>query len=401
MPPEHRHLLIHCQVFWPDNSAVSQMISAVAEDAVRAGWQVTVVTSARGYNRDETYPASEEHTGVRIQRVGGPRFNRHSLLGRLANYLSFVLASGWRLLRLPAPDCIVVTSAPPFSLAIAWLTRILRGVPFVYVAEDLYPEIAVASGLIPQHFGLAQFAGWLFGCGLRRAAVVIVLGEHMKATLLASHPRLAPERVVPIDNWHDGQRLTPFRRAATVPLRVQYSGNCGEGHDFTTLVEALELLKGEPRLSFQFIGGGKRRPWLESEISRRGLTGCSFHDYVPEAELNASLNAADVCLVTVARGFEGLLVPSKIYGIMAVGKPVLYYGAPEGDVPALIKRHSIGWVVEQGDAVGLSRVLTDVANHPEQLATFGVNARRAFDAHYDRPLATARYLQVFANAASS
>lgn len=377
------------------------MISAVAEDAARAGWQAGVVTSARGYNREETYPAAEDHAGVRIQRVGGPRFNRHSLLGRLANYLSFVLASGWRLLRLPAPDCLVVTSAPPFSLALAWLTRILRGVPFVYVAEDLYPEIAVASGLLPQRFGLAQFAGWLFGCGLRRATAVIVLGEHMKATLLASHPRLAPERVVPIDNWHDGQRLTPLRRAATVPLRVQYSGNCGEGHDFTTLVDALDQLKGDPRLTFQFIGGGKRRPWLEAEVARRALTGCSFRDYVPEVELNTSLNAADLCLVTVARGFEGLLVPSKIYGIMAVGKPVLYYGALEGDVPALIRRHHIGWVIEQGDSTSLARVLTDIAACPEQLAALGANARRAFEAYYDRPLATARYLQVFAQAARS
>lgn len=394
------HVLIHCQVFWPDNSAVSQMISSVAEDAVRVGWEVTVVTSARGYNRDETYVAREEHAGVHIQRVGGPRFNRHSLAGRLANYLSFVLASGWRLLRLPAPDCLVVTSAPPFSLALAWLTRRLRGVPFVYVAEDLYPEIAVASGLLPQRAGLARFAGWLFGCGLRRAGAVIVLGEHMKARLLASHPRIETTRVVAIHNWHDGQRLTPLCRAAALPLRVQYSGNCGEGHDFTTLVDALEHLKGDPRLCFEFIGGGKRRPWLEAEVQRRGLTGCTFHDYVPEAELNISLNAADLCLVTVARGFEGLLVPSKIYGIMAVGKPVLYYGALEGDVPALVQQHQIGWVIAQGDSAGLARVLTDIATRPEQLAELGANARRAFDVHYDRPLATARYLEVFTQAAA-
>jgi glycosyltransferase involved in cell wall biosynthesis len=165
-------------------------------------------------------------------------------------------------------------------------------------------------------------------------------------------------------------------------------------------VDALELLRGDTRLSFQFIGGGKRRPWLEAEVQRRNLTGCTFHDYVPEAELNTSLNAADLCLVTVARGFEGLLVPSKIYGIMAVGKPVLYYGAPEGDVPALVQRHQIGWVVAQGDSAGLARVLTEIATRPEQLTALGANARRAFDAHYDRPLATARYLEVFTRTAA-
>lgn len=148
-------------------------------------------------------------------------------------------------------------------------------------------------------------------------------------------------------------------------------------------------------MHFQFIGGGRRRPWLEAEVKQRGLHNCSFHDYVSEAELNQSLNAADLCLVTVACGFEGLLVPSKLYGIMAVGKPVLYYGALEGDVPALIKRHDLGWVVEQGNAAGLARVLLEATSDPLLRARLGANARRAFEAHYDRPLATARYLGVF------
>ena len=148
-------------------------------------------------------------------------------------------------------------------------------------------------------------------------------------------------------------------------------------------------------MHFQFIGGGRRRTWLEAEVKQRGLHNCSFHDYVSEGELNQSLNAADVCLVTVARGFEGLLVPSKLYGIMAVGKPLLYYGAPEGDVPALVKRHDLGWVIVQGDADGLARALREAAADPQLRARLGTNARRAFEAHYDRPLATARYLRVF------
>lgn len=371
------------------------MISAVAEDAAQAGWQVTVVTSARGYNRDETYPGFAQHGGATIHRVGGARYNRHSIAGRLANYLTFVVASGWKLLCLPAPDCLVVTSAPPFSLALAWFLRAVRRVRFVFVAEDLYPEIAVASGILRPDSLPARLASWLFGRWMRRAAAIIVLGEHMKGRLLASHPRLDPARVVPIDNWHDGKRLFPLAPKPGEQVCVQYSGNFGEGHDFVTLVNALEQVKADTRLRFQFVGGGRRRPWLEAEVKTRELANCSFHDYVPEADLNASLNAADVCLVTVARGFEGLLVPSKIYGVMAVGKPVLYYGALEGDVPVLVKRHDIGWVVAQGDADGLARALREAAGDPQLRTRFGANARRAFEAHYDRPLATARYLRVF------
>ena len=374
------------------------MISAVAEDAAQAGWRVTVVTSARGYNRDEIYPNFAEHSGVGVHRVGGSRFNRDSVVGRLTNYITFLVASGWKLLWLPAPDCLVVTSAPPFSLALAWFLSAVRRVRFVFVAEDLYPEIAVASGILRPGSVTARLAGWLFGRWLCRAAAIIVLGEHMKGRLLASHPRLDPARVVPIDNWHDGKRLFPLTPGAGGPMCVQYSGNFGEGHDFVTLVNALEQVKADAQLRFQFVGGGRRRPWLEAEVKTRGLANCSFHDYVPEADLNASLNAADVCLVTVARGFEGLLVPSKIYGIMAVGKPVLYYGAPEGDVPALVRRHDLGWVIEQGDVAGLVRALREAAGDSQLRTRFGANARRAFEAHYDRPLATARYLRVFEDA---
>ena len=371
------------------------MISAVAEDAVQASWRVTVVTSARGYNRDETYPTFAEHGGASIHRVGGARFNRHSVAGRLANYLTFIVASGWKLLWLPTPDCLVATSAPPFSLALAWFMRVFRPVPFVFVAEDLYPEIAVASGILRAESATTRLAGCLFGRWLRRAETIIVLGEHMKARLLASHPQLDPARVVAIDNWHDGKRLFPLPRAAGERVCVQYSGNFGEGHDFATLASAMERLKGDARMHFQFIGGGRRRPWLEAEVKQRGLHNCSFHDYVPEAELNQSLNTADVCHVTVARGFEGLLVPSKLYGIMAVGKPVLYYGATDGDVPALVKRHELGWVIEQGDAAGLARALREAAADPQLRARLGANARRAFEVHYDRPLATARYIRLF------
>ncbi len=371
------------------------MISAVAEDAANAGWRVTVVTSARGYNLDETYPATAEHGGAAIHRVGGARFNRHSVAGRLANYLTFVIASGWKMLWLPTPDCLVVTSAPPFSLAIAWFMRVFRRVPFVFVAEDLYPEIAVASGVLRANSATARLAGWLFGRWLHRAAAIVVLGEHMKQRLLKSHPRLRAGHVTAIDNWHDGRRLFPRARGPGGRMCVQYSGNFGEGHDCATLVEAMEQVKADPRLHFQFVGGGRRRPWLEAEVQRRGLTGCSFHDYVSEAELNDSLNAADVCLVTVASGFEGLLVPSKIYGVMAVGKPVLYYGAPEGDVPALVKQHELGWVIRQGDSAGLAEALREAAGDPQLRARLGANARRAFETFYDRPLATARYLRVF------
>ena len=397
LPLSQQKILIHCQVFWPDNTATSQMITAVAVDAAAAGRQVTVITSAKGYNLAETYPSSERHAGVEIHRVSGTRLNRHTTLGRLANYLSFILFSGWKLLRMPRPDCLVITSSPPFSVFLAWLQLRLRGTPFIFVAHDLYPEIAIASGLLRAGSPSARLAGWLFGSWMARAAAIIALGECMKSRVLAAHPGIQPGRVLPIDNWHDGNLIFPLPRRAGVgaPVCFQYSGNLGAGHEFETLLAGMTQLKARADLRFQFVGRGKRRPQLEADVQRLGIGNCIFQDYVPAEELNQSLNQADVCLVTLARGFEGLIVPSKIYGIMAAGKPVLYIGAVEGEVPTLVRQHQLGWVVEQGDVTGLVRALEEATGRSELRETFGRNARRAFDAHYDRPVATKKYIEVF------
>lgn len=395
-------LTIHCQVYWPDNSAVSQMITAVAEDAARAGFAVTVITSANAYNLEDTFALEEVHERVRILRVGGARWNRHRVWGRLANYLNFVLRSGFKLFQLPAPDCLVVTSVPPFSLMPACLLRAIKKVPFVYVVEDLYPDIAIESGLLRRNSFLTRLVMKAFGWMMRRAQAIVVLGAHMKRRVLASHPRIRPESVHQIDNWHDGTLLFPLgeREAVGRPVCFQYSGNLGEAHDVETLLQAMSRLRHRSDLVFQFVGRGKRRPDLEQQAHDQMLANCQFQDYVPLETLNESLNQADVCLVSLRKGYEGLIVPSKIYGIMAVGKPVLYIGAKEGEIPDLIHQWRMGWVVEQGDVEGLVRAIEEATARPDLRQEYGRNAHRSFQAHYDRPLATAKYVRVFEEVAN-
>lgn len=393
-------LIIHCQVFWPDNSAVSQMITGVAEDAAKQGCKVSVVTSARGYNLDELYPATEDYAGIQIHRVGGFRLDRHSITGRLANYLSFAFLSWLKVLRLPRHDCLVVTSVPPFSLFIGWLTGVLRKMPFVYVIEDLYPELAVASGVLKPGSLLARCAHNVFGWAMGRATEIIVIGEHMQRVVQQNHPRLAPGHIHSIHNWHDGRVLFPLPRkpGVAVPICFQYSGNLGAGHDFDSLAAAMEHFRTCGDVRFEFVGRGKRRPYLEAQARTRALQNCSFADYVPTDQLNESLNRADICIVTLKPGFEGLLVPSKIYGIMAVGRPVLYIGPEQGEIPSLIRDHQIGWIVPPGDIARLVAAIESGISDPEKRLACGRNARQAFDQHYDRPLATSKYLAVFRKA---
>lgn len=402
MAVQARSLIIHCQVFWPDNSATAQLITAVAEEAAKRGRNVTVVTSARGYNLDETYPKREEHAGVLILRVKGFRLDRHSFAGRLANYISFAVLSWIKVLFLPRHDCLVVTSTPPFSLFIGWSARSLRGMPFVYVIHDLYPEIAIVCGMLKAGSLIARCAEWAFDRAMRRAAEIIVLGECMRGRVLGAHRHIEPENIHPIDNWHDGQILFPLVRQGTAatPICFQYSGNLGQGHDFETIAAAMALFRACKNVRFEFIGRGKCLPYLEEQARQLEVGNCGFADYVPIDRLNESLNRADICLVTVRPGFEGLIVPSKIYGIMAVGKPVLYIGPVDGEIPSLIRKHHIGWTVRCGDVAGLVSAIAEGVNDSEKRRVYGENSRTAFVEQYDRPLGTARYLAVFDKAVS-
>ena len=391
------NILIHCQVYWPDNTAVSQMITAVAEDARKAGHPVTVVTSAKGYNQNETYGRSESHHGVNIVRVGGLSLNRHRAAGRVLNYVAFVGLSTIRALRLPKPDCFVVTSVPPLSLWTGVLFSRLRRVPVVYVIEDLYPDILFASGLVRRESIWGRTLHRVFANWMRQMTATIVLGDYMKRRLLETYPRLVEKHVYPIHNWQDGDSLHPAARSSSAgsPVVFQYSGNLGTAHDFATMMTAVRRLRDEAEIEFEFIGRGKHLDYIEREIRQGQLSNCRVRDYVPQAQLNDSLNRADVCLVTLGRGYEGLIVPSKIYGIMAVGKPALYVGPSSGEIPDLIREHAIGWVVEPGDDNRLVEVIREAARRPDVREEYGANARRAFDMFYERKIATAKYVEVF------
>lgn len=373
------------------------MITAVAEDAAKAGYAVTVITSARGYNLEQTYPSFEKHEQIAIVRVRGTGWNRHSSVGRLGNYLSFLLFSAFELLCLPKPDCLVVTTAPPFSLLLAVVARLCRRVPFVYVIEDLYPEIAFVSGLVNASSRVGGLILMFFGWMMSQASATIVLGHYMKQRVMSSHPSLNEKTIYPIHNWQDGSLIYPLgrERQNTNSVLLQYSGNLGEAHDFDTLLAAIKLLPREVDIKFEFVGRGRKLSMLKDALAQNQLSQCQIKDYVPQERLNESLNQADVCLVTLAKGYEGLIVPSKIYGIMAAGKPVIFIGALEGEIPSLIREHESGWVVEQGDVSQLTKVILLAAQRADLRKQLGNNARRAFETHYERSLATAKYIQIF------
>jgi glycosyltransferase involved in cell wall biosynthesis len=233
---------------------------------------------------------------------------------------------------------------------------------------------------------------------LRRAAANVVLGQRMRERVTALG--VDPRRIAVIPNWADGALLRPVERGAN-PLRAEwglgdrfvvgYSGNLGRVHEFGTVLGAAEALRSQADIVFLFIGDGAQKAALATAAQGRALSNILFRPYQPREALGQSLGAADAHLVTLRPELEGLVVPSKFYGVAAVGRPTIFIGDPEGEIGSVVREARCGMCVRQGDAEGLARAITTLRDDSATRERMGTNARQVFDERFDRSIGVAAW----------
>jgi glycosyltransferase involved in cell wall biosynthesis len=302
-------------------------------------------------------------------------------------------------------DTVVLLTNPPMFAALGLLLRRLRGERFVYVVMDLYPDIATKSGFLREDSFTTHFLRWVTRRTIRGADRVIVLGACMEARVLAYGGRA--ERVEVIRNWADDEMIRPVAADGN-PFRaeqgwgrkfvVMYSGNMGVAHRFDDILEVARRRRADTDLVFAFIGDGVRRKEIEAFRERHGLENVCLLPYQSADRLALSLGAGDVHFVSLRDGFEGLVVPSKSYGIMAAARPILYQGGRSGEIARMVLEHGIGEVVAEGDADALERVIVTLRDDPERAARLGCRAREVLQRDYSRDAALARYRRVLSGA---
>jgi glycosyltransferase involved in cell wall biosynthesis len=394
--------LIHTY-FHPDVSSVSQVITEIARDLAAKGYDVSVIASRNWYTggRPERLAARDEVDGIRVSRIWGPSFGKRTLLGRLLDQASFIVGATAKALVAPRADAVVLLTNPPMFAALGLLLRRLRRERFIYVVMDLYPDIATNSGLMREDSLLAHCMRWLTRRTVRSADRVVVLGSCMEARILAYGGDA--ERIAVIRNWADDEAIRPVAAKGN-PFRVEqgwdgrfvvmYSGNMGVAHRFDDILEVARRRRDDPRLVFAFIGDGVRRKEIGAFRDRHELDNIRLLPYQSADRLALSLGAGDVHFVSLRKGFEGLVVPSKTYGIMAAARPILYQGGQSGDIAKMIVEHEIGEVVAEGDADGLEEAILTLLNDPERTARVGRRAREVLQRDYSRDAALARYRSV-------
>lgn len=396
--------------FHPDQSATSRMLSDLAFRLADRGVSVAVVTSRQLYENPRAALAPREVVGgVTIYRVATATRGRSRLLGRALDYVSFHLAAGLQLLRILARgDIVVAKTDPPLISLVVARAAALRGAVLVNWLQDLFPEVAAAltPGLIP---------GWMERLltsarnkSLRRAAMNVVLSERMRARLVALG--VHQSRIKIVANWANASSVVPQSTAASATRRrlgleghfvIGYSGNLGRAHEFDTLIGAARLLRADSQFAFVITGGGAKAEALRAAVRAEGLENFVFQGYQPEELLSDSLAAADIHFVSLLPALEGLIVPSKIYGILAAGRPTVFVGDTDGDLGRMLGTQGCGVAVSVGDSVRLAAELVALRDSPERLASMGLRARQLALSRYTSEHAVTDWLELVAAIAPS
>ncbi len=324
--------------YWPDEPATAQLLTDLAEALAARGLSVVVITSHPG---SPDVPAAETHQGVRILRVRGSRWAaRLGLVGKAVAYGSFFLGALWRLfLTTRRGDTIVAMTDPPLLGVGAWVVAGLCRTRLVHWAQDIYPELAIELSGQPWLQGLRP----LRNLAWRRADRCVTLGSDMAGVF--AEAGVAREKISVAPNWAPAG-LTPHPAHTAAALRaawgltgkfvVAYSGNLGRVHDLSPVLAVAEALRAEPAIAFVFIGTGAQRAALETAASRLRLTNVQFRPPQPRAQLAAALALGDLHLVTLLPGCERYVFPSKLAGVAAIGRPVVFIGPLDSEIARLV-----------------------------------------------------------------
>jgi glycosyltransferase involved in cell wall biosynthesis len=352
-----RTLLIFSQVFIPDPASVGQHIADVAVEMVKRGYDVRVITANRGYeNPSVKYPNRETINGVHIRRLPLSSFGKRNLFTRIVGTASFMIQAIWHGMFTFNLCGVFFSTSPPLIGFAATILRIFRQVPIIYWAMDLNPDQLIALGKITKNHPVARFLESTNRMILRNAAFIVALDRFMAARLRKRGDFTHKLAIIP--PWPHETFIEPiphrenaFRAKHNLDGKfvIMYSGNHSPSNPLATLLEAAVRLKDDPQIVFMFVGGGIGKREVEDVIRDNNLTSAISLPYQPLAELRYSLSAADVHVVALGENMVGIIHPCKVYGAMAVGRPILYFGPSPSHIADLLNRYSFGRHVSHGN----------------------------------------------------
>jgi glycosyltransferase involved in cell wall biosynthesis len=399
MPHGTNRVLFVNRSYYPDAEATGQLLTQLCED-LTDNFQVMVIAGQPNQNLQHVSfrrVGFDSHNGVTVRRVWHTQFSKASFVGRAVNYLSYLMTATIAGLTARRPDVVVVETDPPLLCLLGSLLKWRFRCKLVVYLQDIYPQLGVALGKLRDNWK-TNLLQRLFAASYRNADRVVVLSEDMRDVMREADVDSRLVSVIP--NWIDVGQVRPVKTNANSfraqlgldgKFVVMYSGNLGLCQGLENVLLAAEELRDRDNIAFVLVGDGASKPMLVESARQRDLQNVHFFDYQPASFLAHSLSAADLHLVPIDRRVSRFLMPSKLYGALASGTPVLTVAPEESELAQLVCRELVGTNVEPDEPELLAEKIVWFAEWCDDLAGYGERARLLAVESFDRPVGVGRF----------
>ena len=391
MDNQRKRLTLISQYFYPEMISTGHILTELAVELAKKGIKTSVICAQPTYYSNHKIDKDITYKGIAIRRTFNTQFDKNSLKGKLLNSFSFFIGTLWMVLKEQGNYPVVLVTNPPFIGLVGLIYKILKRRSYILIIHDLYPDIAVNLGYIRNDSLVAQvwekINKWIY----RAASFIVVLGRDVQNRIKDKLPAKQHRKVKFIPNWADPELIFPIDQSRNPFINelglngkflVQYSGNMGLTHDMETIVEAAQKLRHDESIHFVFIGGGGKLAKIKKMILDYGLKNVTFLPYQPRKSLKFSLCSSHVSLISLERGAEGLSVPSKLYGIMASGRPIIAIMPENTEVAFTLKEFKCGIVTPPKDILSLVKATTWLKNNESERKAMGLRAHTAFSKNF-------------------
>ena len=394
-----KDILFACQFFYPEYISSAQLPFDTAKALKAAGYSVDVLCGyPREYLDGDNIPVEENVEGIHIRRLKYIQLDRSGFLGRIVNYFSFTFMVLLNLLKLRNYRAIVVYSNPPILPWIVSWAKALFDTKLVFVAYDLYPEVATVTKTLGEGNPICKLMNHINRCICRRADRIVALSSEMKTYILAH--RNYPENAVKIiPNWYadhgpvsPDRENNPFRQVTKDRFTVSYFGNMGTMQDMQTILQAVRELRNED-VFFLFAGHGNKMEALRDTVQAEGIDSIKIYPFLHGQDFQNALAISDCALVTLVQGATGLCVPSKTYSYMMRGIPLLAV-MDEGDIVLDIETGAGRWV-RNGEGTLLAQHIREMKADPETVSRMRTVCRKLYETKYTEEICTSQYVTLF------
>ncbi|MBI6021997.1 glycosyltransferase family 4 protein [Clostridium perfringens] len=402
-----KKLLIYAHYYYPDVASTGQILAELSEGMLDA-FDITVICVVPSYSGKikEKYKKNriykEAYNGVNLIRVRVPEFDKKNKISRIKNLLAYFMNSIIATIKLDKFDYIYSISQPPIlGGTLGVIGKFLKGGKFIYNIQDFNPEQTMAVGYSKNKL-ILNLAMFLDKWNCKKSDKVIVVGRDMQETLNERFKNKKVPNNVFINNWIDEKEVYPIVSHEEIDnfkckyelndkFIIMYSGNIGLYYDLENIIKVIGKFKDREDVVFAFVGDGSVKEKIEKYSIQNNLNNVKFIPYQPKEKLKYSLNSADVHWVVNAKGIRGVSVPSKLYGVMAVGKPVLGVLDNGSEARLILEESNCGVCSEPSDYKMIENNINYIINNKEKIKSLGMNGREYLENYLSKNKSIDKY----------